>query len=552
MPQAYFSLVTTAGKIKLAQSAAGGGPVVITHFGIGDGNGAETNPTAASTTLVHEVWRAPVESVVTDPENPSAILVTAIIPTTAGGWWMREFGVFDQAGTMIAVAKPVSQYKPTAAEGQLEDIRYEFQIIIGETANVALLVDPSLLFATRSWVESRKIPMGQLMRLPWLPVLSMTTAAPPIAPSVGDIYLIPTGATGEWATKIGSLAEWKGTAWNYITPPNGHGISLQDGRIFIRMGGAYVEKVALDVQSGKWSYVAATGTANAWLVDPTPALTAYAAGRVLWVVAPATNTSATVNVNMSGLGNRRIKKANGQDPEIGDIVSGAAYPTIDDGTNIRIIVPLRSDIRAASLSPQMIVKQTTIGAFSWTVPSGVFSIMTRLWGGGGGGGYSTNNGAASGGSAGAYAERRFLVTPGDTITGVVGAGGTGGSATPAQAGQPGLDSSLTVGGITVTAGGGPGGLNASTLGAVANAPSPSTFLNADFGVQGGRGFYGVVGYGPTAYGGNGGASPNGGNITMGGAGSAAAGQSPGGGAAASGNASFAGGTGARGEVHIIY
>lgn len=250
MAQAYFSLVTHAGRIKLAQSAAGGDPVTITHFAVGDGNGADTNPTTNSTALVREVWRTQVESVATDPDNPSAILVTAIIPTNAGGWWMREFGIFDTSGTMIAVARPVSQYKPTALEGQLEDIRYEFQIIIGEAANVTLLVDPSLIFATRDWVQTRKIAMTQMTRLPWLPVMSMTTTVPPANAVQGDAYLVPSNASGAWSGKGGMIAEWIGTAWAYSTPTDGHGVSLPDARLFIRVAGQYVELLASDIRAG--------------------------------------------------------------------------------------------------------------------------------------------------------------------------------------------------------------------------------------------------------------------------------------------------------------
>lgn len=250
MAQAYFSLVTHAGRIKLAQSAAGGDPVTITHFAVGDGNGADTNPTTNSTALVREVWRTQVESVATDPDNPSAILVTAIIPTNAGGWWMREFGIFDKSGTMIAVARPVSQYKPTALEGQLEDIRYEFQIIIGEAANVTLLVDPSLIFATRDWVQTRRIPMAQMNRLPWLPVISMTTTVPPSNAVQGDAYLVPSNATGAWSGKGGMIAERIGSEWAYSTPVDGHGVSLPDARLFIRVAGQYVELLASDIRAG--------------------------------------------------------------------------------------------------------------------------------------------------------------------------------------------------------------------------------------------------------------------------------------------------------------
>ncbi|CAM5220507.1 Phage tail protein OS=Bosea thiooxidans OX=53254 GN=SAMN05660750_03312 PE=4 SV=1 [Bosea thiooxidans] len=74
---------------------------------------------------------------------------------------------------------------------------------------------------------------------------------------------------------------------------------------------------------------------------------AYAAGRVLNVIAPATNTSTTVNADISGLGNRRVKKSDGSDPAVGDLVAGRVYATIDDGTNIRILTPLPSDAVAA-------------------------------------------------------------------------------------------------------------------------------------------------------------------------------------------------------------
>ncbi|WP_025200305.1 phage tail protein [Brucella inopinata] len=250
MAQNYFSIVTNIGRNKLALSAAGGAAVTITHFAIGDGNGAEVNPTSASTALVREVWRTPVESVVIDPLNPSAVLVTSIIPTNAGGWWMREFGIFDVDGDMVAVAKPVSQYKPTALEGQLEDIRYEFQIIIGETANVTMLVDPSVLLASRDFVEKRKVPVAQLSLTPWVPVKAMTVTAPPANPTAWETYVIPNGATGAWAGQAQKLAEWNGQSWNIVIPPDGHGISLPDGRIFERINGAYVELAATTARRG--------------------------------------------------------------------------------------------------------------------------------------------------------------------------------------------------------------------------------------------------------------------------------------------------------------
>jgi hypothetical protein len=107
--------------------------------------------------------------------------------------------------------------------------------------------------------------------------------------------------------------------------------------------GATLTQLAQAIQAGKSTYAVATGSANAWTVAPNLAVPAYAAGRVLNIIAPATNTSATVNMNVSGLGNRRIKKADGSDPAIGDLVSGRVYATIDDGTNIRVLTTLPSE-----------------------------------------------------------------------------------------------------------------------------------------------------------------------------------------------------------------
>ncbi|PYE87389.1 phage tail protein [Phyllobacterium leguminum] len=437
MAQNYFSIVTNVGRNKLALSAAGGEEVTITHFAIGDGNGAEVNPTAASTALVREVWRTQVESVEIDPLNPSAVLVTAIIPTNVGGWWMREFGIFDRAGDMIAVAKPVSQYKSTALEGQLEDIRYEFQIIIGETANVTMLVDPSVLLASRDFVEKRKVPVAQLSLTPWVPVKSMTVTAPPAnaaawdtyvipngatgawagkaggvaewtgaawnifvpkdghgiglpdgrvflrvagtyiewlasrewvtsrktpverlnslpwlsvqsvtltappaAPAAGDIYLIPAGSIGKWAGQAGKLAEWSGTDWTFIAPRDGHGVSLPDGRVFERIGGAYVEKIAQDVQSGRWVYVEdASPDVNRVVVSPTPALTALTAGLGLRVKAKNSSTGKSV-MAVSGLPDKELVRLDGSTLYDSDIVAGGIYDFIYDGAKFRVLSAL--------------------------------------------------------------------------------------------------------------------------------------------------------------------------------------------------------------------
>lgn len=237
--QRYFTLLTDTGKFKIAKAAADKGEVKFSHFAIGDGGGQEVNPTPNQTALVHEVWRAQLDSVEIDPKNPAAVIINAIIPHNVGGFWMREFGLFDVDGDMLAVVKPAPYYKATSAEGQLEDVFYEFQLVIGEQAQVVVLVDPSILWATRDYVETRRIPAWQLINTPWLPVKALNVATPPSSNNQGDTYVIPAAAKGDWKDKTGQLAEWNGQNWNFYEAPDGHGIGLPDGSIYIKIAGVY-------------------------------------------------------------------------------------------------------------------------------------------------------------------------------------------------------------------------------------------------------------------------------------------------------------------------
>ena len=237
--QRYFTLLTDKGKFKIAKAAADKGEVKFSHFAIGDGGGQEVNPTPNQTALVHEVWRAQLDSVEIDPKNPAAVIINAIIPHNVGGFWMREFGLFDVDGDMLAVVKPAPYYKATSAEGQLEDVFYEFQLVIGEQAQVVVLVDPSILWATREYVETRRISAGQMMNKPWLPVISLTQKKPPAKPALGDLYVVPADGTGEWSDKGGQIAEWTGQKWLFSNSRDGHGIGLPDGSIYIKIAGVY-------------------------------------------------------------------------------------------------------------------------------------------------------------------------------------------------------------------------------------------------------------------------------------------------------------------------
>lgn len=171
----------------------------------------------------------------------------------------------------------------------------------------------------------------------WMAVISMTIGAPPGAPAEGDAYLVPAGAAGVWAANSGKIAEWTGSAWSYFTPTNGHGISLPDGRIFERVGGAYVEKLALDVQSGKWIYVEDTSNEqNFYTVAPTPAVPALVAGLGLRIKAKATNNGKSL-INVAGHTDKELVRLDGAMLFDSDVVGGGVYDIVYDGTRFRLM-----------------------------------------------------------------------------------------------------------------------------------------------------------------------------------------------------------------------
>jgi phage-related tail fiber protein len=109
----YYALLTNVGAAKLANATALGEQVEITQMAVGDGNGALPTPNPAQTALVHELRRAPLNTLTIDPVNTNQIIAEQVIPEDVGGWWIREIGLYDSDGDMIAVLtalKPISRY----------------------------------------------------------------------------------------------------------------------------------------------------------------------------------------------------------------------------------------------------------------------------------------------------------------------------------------------------------------------------------------------------------------------------------------------------------
>jgi len=374
----------------------------------------------------------------------------------------------------------------------------------------------------------------------WQPVISMTVTSPPASPSLGDAYVIPASATGAWASKSQSVAVWMGAAWRIFSAKDGHGVSLPDGRVFERISGVYVEKLALDTQSGKWAYAAAGGSVNALTVTLAPVPSAYP--RALYVRFAADNTgAATIKIN--GLDAVSIKRYGSANLRSGALVGGSVgLLFLNDADNSYQLISLPA-------SGGGVVSYTVAGTYTFVVPQGITQIKRiRVWGGGGGGGGSdsSNTYVGGGGGAGAYAEiaSATSVTPGVSIAITVGAGGASG--TGSGNGTAGGASSV---GSIVTVLGGDGGYG--NAGGVTNSGGavPST---GDIRLAGERGYNGS----PSApMSGTGGASPfGGGNSVVTNTSSGAAGHAPGGGGGGAGKAGTAlsGGAGAPGMIIIEY
>ena len=331
MAQTSFALMTTVGRNKEAAAIANATAITITHIAIGDG---ATVPSGGETALYHEVVRKTVvdHGVVVGASNVAYF--DAFLSAAEGPYTIREAGLIDEDGDLIAIAHyDPAINKPTPDSGQTVEGTVRIEVAFTSLANVNIVID-----------DTMKVALQRLTVTPWIPIKSITTTTPPASPAVGDTYAIPAGATGAWAGHAQKIAEYTPGGWSIINTPNGHGAGLVDGRVYEKVAGTYVEKLALDTQSGKWTYVAAGGTANALTAALTPAPSANTAGMVVRVKTAATNTgAATLNVN--GLGALPIVTLKGVAIEAGDLPADSVMTYVCTGTQWMLAGAAYSEFR---------------------------------------------------------------------------------------------------------------------------------------------------------------------------------------------------------------
>ena len=147
--QQFYTLITTAGKAKIANATAFGTKVNFNTLKVGDGNGNYYEPTESKTDLVHTVWSGPITSISTDPSNPNWIIIAVSIPADVGGFMIREVGIFDDTGTMIAIGKYPETYKPTSETGSTKDLTIKTILEVSNSGTIELKVDPNIIVATK-------------------------------------------------------------------------------------------------------------------------------------------------------------------------------------------------------------------------------------------------------------------------------------------------------------------------------------------------------------------------------------------------------------------
>ncbi|MGG6100420.1 tail collar domain [Pantoea allii] len=157
MTTKYFALLTNQGAAKLANAAALGTQLQITQMAVGDGGGTLPTPDPAQTKLVGEKRRAALNSLKVDAANSSQIIAEQIIPEGEGGFWIREIGLYDADGVMVAVANCAETYKPQLQEGSGRTQTVRMILIVNSTSAVTLKIDPSVVLATRQYVDDNVI-----------------------------------------------------------------------------------------------------------------------------------------------------------------------------------------------------------------------------------------------------------------------------------------------------------------------------------------------------------------------------------------------------------
>lgn len=172
----FFAILTNVGAAKQANADALGIPWKISEMGVGDANGIDPIPSPSQTALINERRRRPLNQLFIDPANPAVLIAEQVIPEDVGGFWIREIGLYDADGDLVAVANCAPSYKPLLPQGSGRTQVVRVNFIVGSTGNITLKIDPSVVLATREFVDRRLVE--ELSRLDTKQSVRVATTAP--------------------------------------------------------------------------------------------------------------------------------------------------------------------------------------------------------------------------------------------------------------------------------------------------------------------------------------------------------------------------------------
>ncbi len=154
MDNEFYTLLTDRGMAKIASALADKKQIHLQKMAVGDSSGQYYEPTASQTKLRHEVWRGDMNTLTVAPNNPNWLIAEVVLPEDIGGWYVREVGVFDADGELIAIGKFPESYKPLLPGGCGKQVCIRLIMEVSNTTAVTLTVDPSIVLATRDYVDS--------------------------------------------------------------------------------------------------------------------------------------------------------------------------------------------------------------------------------------------------------------------------------------------------------------------------------------------------------------------------------------------------------------
>ncbi|ACZ78821.1 Tail Collar domain protein [Dickeya parazeae Ech586] len=226
----YMTLLTQVGAAKLANATALGKMLNITHMGVGDGGGNPTTPYPTQTALINEKRRAVLNALRVDPNNPNQIIAEQVIPENEGGFWLREIGLYDADGDLIAVANCPDTYKPLLQEGSGRVQTVRMILVVSNASAVTLKVDPSVVLATRQSVDDKAIEVKAyadgLMTNHVSEANPHKQYAPIESPALTGIPSAPTAVAGTTTTQLATTAFVAG-AVNALSDKTDNNIKLK-------------------------------------------------------------------------------------------------------------------------------------------------------------------------------------------------------------------------------------------------------------------------------------------------------------------------------------